>query len=97
MEMKAVNFYMLADRDRWTGCPLRNDGTIREKWYKMFLDLLSLLKDSELNTYSRNARILVLKNYDMGRWCALCVHEKPKYVSSNCFIKGTDIPGSLVG
>ena len=59
--MKAVNFYMLADRDRWTGCPLRNDGTIREKWYKMFLDLLSLLKDSELNTYSvLNAVNLVL-------------------------------------
>ena len=93
--MKAVNFYMLADRDRWTGCPLRNDGTIREKWYKMFLDLLSLLKDSELNTYSRNARILVLKNYDMGRLRALVSTRNRNMFSSNCFIKGTDIPGSL--
>ena len=93
--MKAVNFYMLADRDRWTGCPLRNDGSIRENWYKMFCDLLNILNKAELNTYSRTTKILVLKNYDMGRLRALTFVRNRNTFSSNCFIKGTDIPNNL--
>ncbi|MFR0856140.1 hypothetical protein, partial [Ruminococcus sp.] len=36
-----------------------------------------------------------MKNYDMGRLRALVSTRNRNVFSSNCFIKGTDIPGSL--
>lgn len=93
--MKAVNFYMLVERDRWTGCPLYNDGTVCEKWYEMFERLLTLLKETELNTYTRSPKILVLKNYDMGRLRALTATRNRNIFSSNCFVRGTDIPKEI--
>lgn len=93
--LKAVNFYMLAERDRWTGCPIGNDGTVREEYYEMFTSLMKLLKEEELCQYQRSPRILILKNYDMGRLRALLSVRNRNLFSSNCFIQGTDIPQEL--
>ncbi|MDO4340481.1 MAG: beta-galactosidase [Eubacteriales bacterium] len=93
--LKAVNFYMLAERDRWTGCPVKNNGEIRQNWYDMFASLTKLLKGQELWKYQRSPKILVLKNYEMGRMKALLAVRNRNLYSSNCFIRGTDIPQEL--
>ncbi len=93
--MKAVNFYMLVERDRWTGCPILNNGSICNRWYDMFQKLLTFLKEAELNTYVRAPKILVLKNYDMGRLRALLATRNRNIFSSNCLIRGTDIPQTI--
>lgn len=93
--LKGVNFYMLAERDRWTGCPVTNDGRIRKPYYEMFSDLLRMLKDHEIYHFNRSPRVLILKNYDMGRLKALHSVMDCNTFSSNCFIKGPDIPAAL--
>lgn len=93
--LKAVNFYMLAERDRWTGCPVKNDGTIRLEWYQMFSNLMEFVNRAQLWKYQRKPRILVLKNYDMGRKKALLAEKNRNLFSSNCFIRGADIPEEL--
>ena len=93
--LKGVNFYMLAERDRWTGCPVTNDGRIRKPYYEMFSDLLRLLKDHEIYHFNRSPRVLILKDYDMGRLKALYSVMDCNSFSSNCFIKGPDIPAAL--
>lgn len=93
--MKAVNFYMLADRDRWTGCPLRNDGSIRPAWFAMFCSLLDMLKKEEVYRFQRKPSILIVKNCDMERLKAILSLRDRNTFSSNCFIRGTDIPEKL--
>ncbi|MCC6804562.1 MAG: beta-galactosidase, partial [Anaerolineae bacterium] len=34
--IRAINYYMLADRDRWLNTPMLNDGTVRESMFNMF-------------------------------------------------------------
>lgn len=93
--MKAVNFYMLADRDRWTGSPLANNGRLRRGYADLFRNMVHMLKDEEMYTYTRRAQVLILKNYDMGR-LKLCLSGlDPNTLSSNIFVQGMDIPWQL--
>lgn len=93
--LKGINFYMLAERDRWTGCPITNDGRIRNTYYDMFSSLMKFLKKEKVYQYNRICRVLILKNYDMGRLKALHSVMDLNLLSSNCFIKGLDIPEEL--
>jgi len=93
--LKAVNFYMLVERDRWTGCPITNDGRIRSSYYEMFCNLLGIMKKNSLHQYQRSPKILILRDYDMGRFRALYSIMDPNLLSSNCFIQGPDIPQEL--
>jgi beta-galactosidase len=93
--LKAINFYMLVERDRWTGCPITVDGRIRENFYQMFKNMLQMLKDEKIYEYQRKPKILILKNYDMGRFKALYSVMDLNILSSNCFITGPDLPFEL--
>ena len=93
--LKAISFYMLVERDRWTGCPITNDGRIREDYYCMFQNMLKMLKDTKAYQYKRTPRILILKNYDMGRFKAIYSIMDTNMLSSNCFITGPEIPAEL--
>ncbi|MDF2941299.1 MAG: Beta-galactosidase [Herbinix sp.] len=93
--LKAVNFYMLVERDRWTGCPITNDGRIRKDFYEMFQNMIKILKGAKIYKYKRQPKILILKNYDMGRLKALFSVMDNNMLSSNCFITGPDIPAEL--
>lgn len=93
--LKAVNFYMLVERDRWTGCPITKDGRIRRQYYDMFKNLIAMLRKNEIHRYKRRPRILILKNYDMGRFKALYSSLDLNPLTSNCFINGPDIPQEL--
>ncbi len=74
---------------------MTNDGRIRKPYYEMFSDLLRMLKDHEIYHFNRSPRVLILKNYDMGRLKALHSVMDCNTFSSNCFIKGPDIPAAL--
>lgn len=93
--LKAVNFYMLAERDRWVGCPLRQDGQVRQEYFTLFKNLLRLLADTELHTYRREAPVLVLKDYDMGRRKAAFSQADYAPFTSNCFVTETALPREL--
>ncbi len=93
--MKAVNFYMLAERDRWTGCPLTCDGRIRENYFTLFSEMLETWKRHEIYRYERRPEVLLLKNYDMGRLKACTSRMDPNTLSSNLFIQGPDFPAEL--
>ena len=41
--IKGMNFYMIVERERWYGSPVRRDGSIRERHYEFFRKLLSSL------------------------------------------------------
>ncbi len=93
--LKAINFYMLVERDRWTGCPITVNGRRRDNYYEMFQKMIHMLKETEIHLYQRKPVILVMKNYDMGRFKALYSLMDLNMLSSNCFIKGPDIPAEL--
>ena len=93
--LKAVNFYMLAERDRWVGCPLRQDGQVRQEYFTLFQRLLQLLRETELHTYQREALVLVLKDYDMGRRKAAFSQADYALFTSNCFVTETTLPREL--
>ena len=93
--LKAVNFYMLVERDRWSGCPITNDGRKRMNYYNMFSDLIKMMKERNLHQYKRKPKILIMRNYDMGRFRALYSIMDLNILSSNCFINGLDIPHEL--
>lgn len=93
--LKAVNFYMLAERDRWTGAPLRCDGIRRDEYGNLFSHLLTMLKAYEVCQYERTPEVLLLKNYDMGRLKACTSRMDLNTLSSNLFIQGPDLPAEL--
>lgn len=93
--LKAVNFYMLVERDRWSGCPVTNDGRKRLNYYNMFSDMVKMMKEHNLHQYKRKPKILIMRNYDMGRFRALYSIMDLNTLSSNCFINGLDIPHEL--
>lgn len=93
--LKAVNFYMLAERDRWVGCPLRQDGQARPEYFSLFKSLLQMLTETELHTYRREAPVLILKDYDLGRRKAAFSLADYAPFTSNCFVTETALPREL--
>ncbi|HSD85020.1 MAG TPA: beta-galactosidase [Anaerolineae bacterium] len=68
--LKALNFYMLVERERWQGCPITRHGTYRPE-YAQFYERLSLfLRDYPLEQFERERQVLVLFNFDLFRQAA---------------------------
>ena len=63
--LRGINFYMIVDRERWYGAPIRRDGSVdaeRANLYKRFLSLASNAKGSR-----RTADVLLLTTRMYGR------------------------------
>jgi len=69
--MKAVNFYMLVERERWQGSPITRHGTLRTAYACFYQRLLSFLTRYQFWQCERHPQVLVLLNYDLGRYAAL--------------------------
>jgi len=93
--MKAVNFYMLADRDRWFACPVTNDGKKREPYYSMLQGIMNMLHTSGLAEYHRKPDVLIYKNYGMGRLKQIYALFDPNQLQSNCLMQGPEFPREL--
>jgi beta-galactosidase len=69
--LKAINFYMLVERDRWQGCPITRHGTLRPDYASFFERLLAFLHRYQFWSFERQTQALVLLNYDLGRYAAM--------------------------
>lgn len=65
--IKAMNFYMLVERERWYGSPVTRDGRIRDDYYEFFKDFVSAIKQSGLSQLELAADIMLLHVRDYGR------------------------------
>jgi beta-galactosidase len=69
--LKAINFYMLVERDRWQGCPITRHGTYRPEYAQFYQRLSALLQQHPLEQYERDRQVLVLYNFDLFRQAAV--------------------------
>ena len=63
--LRGINFYMIVDRERWYGAPIRRDGSVdpeRADAYKRFLSLAARLQAAR-----RSAEVLLLTTRLYGR------------------------------
>ncbi len=58
--LRAINYYMLADRDRWTGTPVRRDGSTRPDYTALYEDWNRLLADVRWDQLQPERDVLVL-------------------------------------
>lgn len=65
--IKAVNFYMLVERERWFGSPITRKAKIRKDYYKFYKDFLLLLKKMDFTQLKRKSDILVLLHFEYDR------------------------------
>ena len=68
--LKAINFYMLVERDRWQGCPITRHGTYRPEYAQFYQRLSAFLQQHPLEQYERDRPVLVLFNFDLFRQAA---------------------------
>ncbi len=65
--LKAINFYMLVERERWQGCPITRHGTYRPEFAQFYQRLSRFLRRYPLHDYERDRSVLVLLNFDLFR------------------------------
>jgi beta-galactosidase len=69
--MRAVNFYMLVERERWQGSPIKRDGAYRPEYADFYHRLSAFLRQYPLGALSPQKEVIVLLNYDLGRYEAM--------------------------
>jgi beta-galactosidase len=69
--LKAINFYMLVERERWQGSPITRHGTLRPDYAPFYARLSDFLRRYPLWSFERERAALLLLNYDLGRYVAL--------------------------
>jgi beta-galactosidase len=68
--LKAINFYMLVERERWQGCPITRHGTYRPEYAQFYERLSHFLQHYPLELFERERQVLVLFNFDLFRQAA---------------------------
>ena len=68
--LKALNFYMLVERERWQGCPITRHGTYRPEYAQFYERLSHFLQRYPLEQFERDRSVLVLFNFDLFRQAA---------------------------
>lgn len=69
--LKAFNLYMLVERERWQGSPITRHGALRPAYADFYARLTAFLHRYRVWRLARERRVLVLRNYDLGRYVAL--------------------------
>lgn len=65
--LKAVNYYMLVERDRWMGCPLTSQNKIRPAYFDFYRHWNAFLGKNKFHDWDLQCDLLVLGNYDTER------------------------------
>jgi beta-galactosidase len=68
--LKAFNFYMLAERERWQGSPITRHGTLRADRAPFYQQLTQFLQHYRFWEFTKQRETIVLFNYDAGRYAA---------------------------
>ncbi len=66
--IKAFNFYMLVERDRWQGSPITRQGECRPEYADFYTRFTRFLNQIEFWRFSRAPRVIVLLSYDLERF-----------------------------
>ncbi|SHF39865.1 beta-galactosidase [Caldanaerobius fijiensis DSM 17918] len=69
--IKAINFYMIVERDRWQGSPVTRDNRIRKKYYSFYKDFCTFMSKYEFYKYEKVRSIVLMRDYDYGRFLAM--------------------------
>jgi len=67
MGLRGMNFYMIAERERWYGSPIKRDGELRGKYADFFLRFNQFIDESAILTKDRVVDALVLRCRDYDR------------------------------
>ena len=65
--LKAINYYMLVERDRWMGSPLTAHNKIRHSYFDFYRHWNSFLKKNQFHEWNLQSDLLILSNYDTER------------------------------
>jgi len=93
--IKAFNYYMIVERERWQGSPITRDNRIRKPYHDSFSKILRFLDKTGFHRYRKRAEVLVLKSIDSARFASAFSVMDPNPQVSNTFIRGLEIPASL--
>ena len=69
--LRAINFYMLVERERWQGSPITRHGAYRPGYADLYQRLSAFLQQYPLGSFSRQTPVVALLNYDLGRYAAM--------------------------
>ncbi len=93
--LKAINFYMLVERDRWQGSPIKNNNSIRPEYFNFYRKFLDFLHQNKIWKFFRRPRVLVLKNYDCARLKSVLSTFDLAPLDVNTFAPGFRLPPNL--
>ncbi len=65
--LKAINYYMIVERERWTGSPITRDNRRREPYFQFYQRLNRMLHEHDLASFRKRSDILLLANRDYDR------------------------------
>ncbi|MCA9773514.1 MAG: beta-galactosidase [Myxococcales bacterium] len=65
--LRAINFYMIVDRERWYGAPVARDGRVRARYFELFKTFHRVLARSGILSKRKKTPVLVLNDVDYGR------------------------------
>jgi len=86
---KAINFYMLVERERWYGSPITRDGRVRADRFTFYRDLNRILDETGLLGLERACDVILLEGRDYTRLEALTSALSPV---SQMFLSMAGIP-----
>ncbi len=65
--LKAINYYMIVERDRWMGSPITVDNKIRAPYFDLYRQWNTFLRNYQFHQWDLQSDLLILANYDTER------------------------------
>ena len=65
--IKGINFYMIVERERWYGSPIKRDGSLRPRHYEFYRRFLSEVRQWGLEEMRPHRPVLLLVNREYER------------------------------
>lgn len=69
--LKAINFYMIVERDRWQGSPVTRDNRIRRPYYEFYKNFCEFVSKYKFYKYEKVRNIALMRDYDYERFLAM--------------------------
>ena len=94
--IKGINFYMIVERERWFGSPLKRDGSPRPRHYEFYRRFLAEVRQWGLEEMSPHRPILLLVNREYERLVSAATLLCPNSSLITEFAGITDAPDGLL-
>ena len=82
--IRAINYYMLVERDRWVACPITRNGSHRPDYFSFYSNWNSCLEQLNWETLrpERDVLILTPRIYDRLRYVAIAANFPYEFIMS---------------